>query len=454
MRPFVLLGLVVLALLPAGAAPAQETFIDAALHRARRAKFAGAMEGGIAIVMSARKNQDFIYEFFVPHADNHDFIYLTGLEGVASWDSALVLCPGAEKYKEILYTPDDPEYVKKATGIEQVFSYSRFLEHLSDALTDYSLMRTHQRGSKEISSDISRALGTRKIVYFNYPRFVNLEQVPPPRLEVAQKLKYYSPEVQLRDASDILNRLRMIHDPTEIELLRKASDITVKAFVESIKAVRAGLTTQQIGAIVEFVFAYEHAEPSFRTNVSISGPPRRPRRQFVEGTPVPRLGPWPVKDGDLISYDIGAEYGHQTCDFGRTVPVSGKFTPEQRKIYDTIVGIQKQLIAAVKPGGTFRKNQELKDQLVAEAGLAQLTGTYGISHFVGMEIHDVGDYDIPFEPGMCFVIEWRIQTESFAMRFEDAILVTATGQEWLTGHAPITAEEFEKVMAEKGFWES
>jgi Xaa-Pro aminopeptidase len=134
--------------------------------------------------------------------------------------------------------------------------------------------------------------------------------------------------------------------------------------------------------------------------------------------------------------------------------VSGKFTPEQRKIYDTIVGIQKQLIAAVKPGGTFRKNQELKDKLVAEAGLAQLTGTYGISHFVGMEIHDVGDYDVPFEPGMCFVIEWRIQTEGFAMRFEDVILVTATGQEWLTGHAPITAEEFEKVMAEKGLWES
>jgi Xaa-Pro aminopeptidase len=70
-----------------------------------------------------------------------------------------------------------------------------------------------------------------------------------------------------------------------------------------------------------------------------------------------------------------------------------------------------------------------------------------------MEIHDVGDYDIPFEPGMAFVIEWRIQLSDYAMRFEDVIVVTKDGHEWLTGMSPIEPDELEKAMAEPGIWE-
>ena len=79
-------------------------------------------------------------------------------------------------------------------------------------------------------------------MYFNYQRFLNLAATPPERLDIANRLRYFSPEVQVKDASDILNRLRMIHDEAEIELLRKASDITVQAFMESAKAVREEMT--------------------------------------------------------------------------------------------------------------------------------------------------------------------------------------------------------------------
>jgi Xaa-Pro aminopeptidase len=405
------------------------------LFHARRARFATAMPpGSIAIVMSARKNQDFIYEGFVLHADNHDFIYLTGLQGALSHDSALVLSPGAEEYREILYTSQDVNRIKKQTGLVHVYPYAKFLEDLSESLTDFSLIRTHQRGAKPLSTDISRSLGANKYVYFNYPRFLNLTAAPPPRLEVAQKLQYFSPEVQMRDASDILDRLRMIHDETEIALLRKASEIAVKGLVESMKIVRPGVTTREIAAMVDYTFAAEGAEPSFSTNVG----------NWALGAGY--AGDRELKAGDLISYDIGAEYGHQTSDFGRTIPVGGVFSPAQKKIYEAIVSIQRRLIASVKPGGTFVDLQQMKDRLVAEAGLADKTVKYGISHYVGMEIHDVGDYEIPFQPNMCFVIEWRVEIDGSLMRFEDVLLVTEKGNDWLTGMAPIDPEDYARIM--------
>ena len=115
--------------------------------------------------------------------------------------------------------------------------------------------------------------------------------------------------------------------------------------------------------------------------------------------------------------------------------------------------IQKQTIAAVRPGRTFTQSQTLKDRLMTEAGLGDVTGSYGISHFVGMEIHDVGFYDIPWEPGMCFVIEWRVSQQDFSIRFEDVILVTEDGHEWLTEHSPIEPDEIEALMAQRGIWE-
>ena len=425
------------------------------VHSQRRARFLDAMDGGIAIIVAALEDQDNIYEFFVDHSDLHDFIYLTGLEGIEAWQSALVLAPDAETYREILYTSQDPQEIAEKTGIEQVYPYELLTEHLSDAITDYSLLRTHQRGSKELATDLSRSLGDDKNVYFNFQRFLNLAETPPERLDLANRLRYFSPEVHLKDATDILNRLRMIHDEAEIAMLRRASDITVQAFMESAKAVREEMTTQQIAAIVNFTFEYEHAAPSFRTNVSITGPDAPARgggREWPIGTR-PRLGQWYVSDGQMLSYDIGAEYAHYTSDFGRTIPVSGKYTPEQRRIAEIVARVQKQTIAAVKPGGTFTESQALKDRLMTEAGLGDVTGAYGISHFVGMEIHDVGFYDIPWEPGMCFVIEWRVSQDDFSIRFEDVILVTEDGHEWLTEHSPIEPDEIEALMVQEGIWE-
>ncbi len=139
-----------LAVAAASPLPAQRAYEppNKEAQRQRRAKFLEAMDGGIAIVVAAEKDQDFIYEFFVDHSDLHDFIYLTRLEGIDASESVLVLAPGAETYAEVLYTSREPEEIQEKTGIEHVYPYELFMEHLSDAITDYSLLRTHQRGAR------------------------------------------------------------------------------------------------------------------------------------------------------------------------------------------------------------------------------------------------------------------------------------------------------------------
>ena len=245
---------------------------DKALHSQRRANFRDAMDGGIALVAAAIENQNRIYEGFVDHSDLHDFIYLTGLEAGDAYGSALVLAPDAETYREILYTSQDPEAMVDLTGIEHVYSYELLTEHLSDAITAFSLLRTHQRGSKDLASDLSRSLRRRQ------EHLLQLPTVPEPgRIAARATRPGQSTSVLLargpdEGRTDILNRLRMIHDEYSIAMLRKASDITVQAFMESAKSVREEMTTQQIAAIVNFTFEYEHAARSFRTGVVPSGP--------------------------------------------------------------------------------------------------------------------------------------------------------------------------------------
>ena len=105
-----LLTLILATVIPLQAQRAYEP-LKKQVHSQRRAKFLEAMDGGIGIIVAAKKDQDFIYEFFVDHSDLHDFIYLTGLEGIDAWESVLVLAPEAETYREILYTSQDSEQI-------------------------------------------------------------------------------------------------------------------------------------------------------------------------------------------------------------------------------------------------------------------------------------------------------------------------------------------------------
>jgi Xaa-Pro aminopeptidase len=427
-------------------AQAAVTIREAAAER--RATLARTLTEGIAIVQSADRSQPNLYEYFPATTENHDFEYLTGLDRSRPPGSVLIINPRGETYKEILYTSEDVETVKKATGMPHVFAYEAFLEHLSSAITDFRNLRITQLRFKPVASDISRGWGAgRKVVYFNYPRFTNLNEPSNPRIAFLTRLQEASPEVELRDSADLLDPMRMIQDTYSLAQLRRAIAITGRGLMEAMRAAKPGLTTREVMEIADFVYRLNGATLGFGTGVQAG----------LQGLPIyatsreeheAREGSQPIRAGDLVWFDTGAAYRRYSADIQRLVPATGKFTAEQRKLYEVVVNVQKTVIANVKPGVHWQTLHDLAVKMLADAGGLDKSYTYGIGHFIGMEVHDHGDYVGPLKPGMVIAIEQGAIVNGLRVAFEDDVLVTEQGHDWLTRFIPIEIDEIEKLKTE------
>ena len=150
----------------------------------------------------------------------------------------------------------------------------------------------------------------------------------------------------------------------------------------------------------------------------------------------------------LVHFDTGARMNHYSADIQRTVPAEDRFTDEQRRIYQTVLDVQKAVIAAVRPGVTWNELQEIAVSMLREAGGWDESYTYGIGHFIGMEVHEHGDYVAPLQPGMVLAIEQGAIVDGTRVAFEDDVLVTEDGHEWLTRFIPIEIDEVEELRRE------
>lgn len=425
--------------------PAQTPDIRAAAA-ARRERVMAKISEGIMIVQSADRSQPNLYEFMVPDTESHDFSYLTGLERPHEPGSVLVLNPRGETYREILYTADDVEHARKRTGLEHVFPYEKFLQDLSSAITDYRNLRITQLRFKPVASDISRGLGRepRKVVYLNYPRFTNLNEPQNPRFALASRLRDASPEIELRDASEILDYERMIHDEYGLVQLRQAIRITGHGLMHGMNVARPGVTTKEVMEVIDFTYRLNGGLLGFPTGVT-SGPAGLPVYATAREEHEARSGSLPIRPGELVHIDTGAEYNHYSADVQRTVAADGVFTAEQRHIYNVVLEVQKATIARVRPGARWSDLHNFAVRMLAEAGGWDKSYTYGIGHFIGMEVHDHGDYLAPLQPGMVLAIEQGAIVNGTRVAFEDDVLVTESGHEWLTRFIPIELDELEQL---------
>ncbi len=417
---------------------------------ARRAELMRRMDGGLAIITSADRSQPNLYEFFVPDTEHHDFVFLTGLYDPAPPGSILVLNPGGETHREILYTADDPDEVRRLTGIEHVFPRDRFLEDLSSTLTDYRNLRITQLRFKPVPSDLARGWGDRdKLLYVNYPRFTNLNEPPTPRLAFLDRLRAATSELVLRDAGDLLDPMRMVLDDFAMKNLRRAIEITGKGLMEGMKVARPGLTTRQVMETVDYVYRLHGAGLGFPTSVArASGLDEELKWETTREEQAARHGDARIQPGDLVHFDTGARINHYSADIQRTVPAGDGFTPEQRRIYDVVLDVQKAVIAAVRPGVTWQELHDLAVSMLRDAGGWDGSYTYGIGHYIGMEVHEHGDYVQPLRPGMVLAIEQGAIVDGTRVAFEDDVLVTDDGHVWLTRFIPIEADDVEALRRE------
>lgn len=418
---------------------------DENVFQQRRNKLASLVDKGIVIVQSTERNQINLHEFFVPNSNNHDFIFLTGLETPGA---TLILCPGSEEFPEILYIQGNLEDIKKQTGIQHVYPPENLLPDLSNAYTDFSLLRYTQRRFKPLPSEMARILyndSKKKIIYFNFPRFVNLAEPPPIRLELIKRIQYFSPKYEIKDVSDLLDTLRMYHDEYGLQQLRNAARISGEAMIECMKSAVPGMLGEQLRSVFNFVCLFKGAK-SFGFPTSVRHGPRRYLEHFPRDSEV-------LKTGELITIDAGAEINHYTADIQRTFPVSGKFSEKQKKVYSILKKAQEACINIVRPGVTMKDLQETAIRILDEEGEYGKYFRWGTSHFLGMEVHDHGNNLIPFKPGIVITVEPGLVMPEFSVVLEDDVLCTENGYEWLTKFIPREIEDIERVMKEEGIGE-
>ncbi len=257
--------------------------------------------------------------------------------------------------------------------------------------------------------------------------------------------------------------LREVKSPEEIDLLRKAVNISCVGQVEVMKAMHPGMSETEVQGIHEFVFKKYGAE--YEGYPSIVGAGSNGCVLHYITNDKMHL------NDDLVLMDLGAEYRGYTADVTRTIPANGKFTQEQKAIYDLVYKAQEESFKICKPGNPIRMTTEVSRKVINE-GLAKLgiiknvneKHTYfphGVSHHIGLDVHDPGNYE-NFEPDMVLTVEPGIYIPpgspchkkwwGIAVRIEDDILITENGYELLSGLAPRTTEDIEKMMEQESIF--
>jgi Xaa-Pro aminopeptidase len=266
-------------------------------------------------------------------------------------------------------------------------------------------------------------------------------------------LRNYLPHAQLRDITPALSAMRQVKSDGELVLMQKAIDVSVDAQFDAIRRMRPGLFEYQVAARMKEI--HEMGGCSREAYAPIVGAGFNStvlHYSALDGE---------IKDGDLVVMDVGGEYGGYAADITRTVPANGKFTPRQREIYDIVLGAQSAALAAVKPGTVLYGGKGSLQQIVTDYlnthghdKEGRALGRYyphGVSHHIGLDVHDPGDRNRPLEPGMVISAEpgIYIPEENLGVRIEDDVLVTKDGYQLLTARLPRTADEIEKIMDEE-----
>jgi Xaa-Pro aminopeptidase len=245
----------------------------------------------------------------------------------------------------------------------------------------------------------------------------------------------------------------MVKSPGEIALIQKATDATVAAHREAWKRIRSGVHEYQVGAAMQAVmFDLGCERPAY---APIVGAGRNATVLHYAANS------HRIDAGQVVLMDVGGEYSMYATDITRSVPVNGRFIPRQRELYEIVLGAQKAAIAAVKPGMTIARtgpnslyriaydyiNTHGKDKDGNPLGKYFI---HGLSHHVGLEVHDPGPPDTPLAPGMVITVEpgIYIPEEQIGIRIEDMVLVTDNGHKLLSGSLPREIDELERALRE------
>lgn len=382
---------------------------------------------------------------------NADLFYLTGIN---QEETILLLAPGAfdEKLREVLFIREPSEHLKIWEG----HKLSREKAREASGIANVKFLT-------EFPSVFRQLMVEGEQVYLNtneYPKGV--APVETRELRFVRECREAFPLHTYRRLAPLLADLRLVKSSHEIDMIRRACGLTRQGFLRVLPFVRPGVNETE----VEAEFAHEF----IRHKAQFAYPPIL---CAGENNCILHYGQndQECRDGELLLMDVAAGYGQYMSDLTRTIPVSGRFTPRQRSVYDAVLRVFRQVAAAMVPGAYLKdlrtQTEKLVEQELLSLGLLKAEEVaqqdpdkplfkkhymHGVAHSIGLDVHDVGLPSRPIQPGWVLTCEPAIYVadEKFGIRLENDILVTEDGPVDLMADIPIEADEIEELMRAGG----
>lgn len=425
--------------------------IDSKLFTQNRKRFSSKMEkNSIAIFLSndeVPSNGDALYRF----KQNSNLYWLSG---ITQEDSMVILFPDNPdpKYREVLVLVRPNELKEKWDGKRLRTNEATAISGITtivwaDALEGLLQPWIHLADNIYLDSNENDRKGS--LLQTRDYRFI-------------QEMKSRYPLHNYLRAAKITKELRAVKTAEEVAVLQQAIDITDNTFRRLLQFIKPGVMEYEIEAEIYHSFLMQRSSGPAYSSILASGDRARTLHYVFNNQE--------CKDGELVLMDFGAEYGGYCADLTRTVPVNGKFTKRQKEVYNACLAIHNYCKGILKPGisinnytdkvGEEATKQFIKIGLLTRADVKNEDPAnrayrkylyHGISHHLGIDVHDLGTKTEPIKAGMVFTIEpgIYIEEEQMGVRIENNFWITKTGNKDLMKNIPITAEEIETLMKRK-----
>lgn len=429
--------------------------VDVIPFQTRRQHLMQQMGQGLALITAGKeqfRNADNVY----PYRQNSDFWYLSGFEEPQSWllldadaGKTMLFCRPKDEDREIWngyrYGPDA---ATQMFGFDEAFPINELEERLPTLLGNHQQLYWHIGSDRQVDYSINKALQS-----------------------LRSRPKQDVPDVfcQLRP---LLDELRLVKDEYELNALRKAAKISAWGHQRAMQVVKAGMYEYELEAELLYTFVKHGARfPSFESIVASGA--NACTLHYNSNRCV-------LKDGDLVLIDAGAEWQGYAGDISRTFPVNGRFSGEQKAVYEIVLAAQQAAIDVIAPDVAWNVPSDAALKVLVQGmldlrllsgsvdGVIQ-SGTYrqfymhGIGHWVGLDVHDVGSRYLKgqyrlFKPGMCTTVEPGLyirpadnvpeQFQGIGIRIEDNVVVTQNGCEVYSGDVPKQIDAIEELIRE------
>ena len=386
-----------------------------------------------------------------PFRQNSDFFYLTG---ISQEKSILILAPHYPdpKLREVLFLIETNEVIAIWEGHKFTIQEAEDISGIANI-----------KWLNSFDSVLQELMSWTENVYLNFNEYIKYSnEVPSRDLRFAEDMEKKNPAHNYLRSAPILHELRTIKSPIEIELMRKAIDITENAFIRILKFIKPGVKEFEIQAEMEYEFIRNRANGMAYPPIIGSGK-NSCVLHYIDNNDE-------CKDNDLLLMDFGAEYANYAADITRTIPVNGKFTERQKECYEAVLRVHKKAIQLLAPGNTIEKvnaevNKMMEKEMIglnlftkneiknqdAENPLFKKYFMHGTSHYLGLDVHDVGKKHKKFEEGMVLTCEpgIYIREENIGIRIENDILISNEGPVNLSENIPVEVDEIEKLIKNK-----